>query len=105
MKNVLIILVVLLVGLGVIFGVSYFGLFQYKFFAPKYEKARREVFENTQSYVEGKRQEIIKYKLEYDLADTEQDKNALKYTILQTTANLDLDLLEDDLKDFVLELR
>jgi len=94
---------IILSGLA-IFGLQMAGLVNYSFFAPKYENVRREVFENTQSYVEGKRQEVVKYKLEYELAETDKEKMAIKYTILQTTANLDLNLLPVQLQSFVLSL-
>lgn len=105
MKTFLIGIALVLLGLSTVFGLQYFGLVNYKFFAPKYENVRRNVYENTQSYVEGKRQEVLKYKLEYDLAKTEEEKTALKYIIVNTTVNLDLELLPPDLKYFVLSLR
>lgn len=79
-------------------------LASFKFFAPKYENARREVFENTQSYVEGKRQEVSKYRLEYLRAKDPAEKNAIRMTILQSTANLDLSKLPPDLEMFVRQL-
>ena len=63
--------------------------FMYKFWAPKYENVRREVFENTQSYVEGKRQDLVKYRLEYLRAKTDEDRSAIKFTIVQEFANFD----------------
>ena len=38
---------------------------KYSFFAPRQENVRRNVFENTQSYVKGKQQELEKLRLEY----------------------------------------
>ena len=105
MKKTLTILIVIILASAGLFSLQYLGLLNYKFFEPKYENARRQVFENTQSYVEGKRQEILKYKLEYSRAKTKEEKEAIRYTILQTTANLDLNLLSPDLRYFVLDLR
>jgi hypothetical protein len=80
--------------------------FMYKFFAPKYEDARREVFENTQSYVEGKRQDLVKYRLEYMRAKTDEEKSALKYTIVQEFANFDETKLPDgELRSFLYQMK
>ncbi len=105
MEKIITFLTITILILAGLFGLEYLGLFNYKFFEPKYENVRRQVFENTQSYVEGKRQEIIKYKLEYERAKTKQEKEAIRYTILETTANLNLNLLSPDLKYFILKLR
>lgn len=105
MKATLIVLFSIIGVLAIGFSLQMFGLVNYKFFAPKYENVRREVYENTQSYVEGKRQEVVKYKLEYELADDNIEKEAIRRMILQTTANLDLSLLPVDLENFVLSLR
>ena len=51
-------------------GVIDLGMF--KFFAPKYENVRREVFENTKSYTHGKIQDLAKYKDEYDKAEYDE---------------------------------
>jgi hypothetical protein len=42
------------------------GLGFTKFFEPKRENIRREIFENTKSYVHGKIQDLSKYKQQYD---------------------------------------
>ena len=80
--------------------------FMYKFFAPKYENVRREVFENTQSYVESKRQDLVKYRLEYMRAKTDEEKAALKFTIVQEFANFDeTKLLSPELRDFLRQMK
>lgn len=81
------------------------SFFLYRFFAPKYENVRREVFENTQSYVEGSRQELLKYKLEYDRAKTQDDKIALKFIIIQRFANFDENKLAPELRSFLHQMK
>jgi len=87
------------------FGMGMFNFQSYKFFAPKYENVRREVFENTQSYVEGKRQEALKYYKEYNSTTDEQEKKALEMVIVQSFANFDTTLLEPKLENFITELK
>lgn len=59
------------------------GLINYKFFAPKFENARREVFENTRSYNQAKIQELSKYKAEYERANKEDKAVTIKKQILK----------------------
>lgn len=77
---------------SLIFGLQYLGIMNFKFFAPKYENARREVYENTQSYVEAKRQAITKYYNEWRKGD-QADKDALRSIVLQDFANFNLEYL------------
>lgn len=81
------------------------NFFMYKYFAPKYEDARREVFENTQSYVEGKKQDLIKYRLEYMKSKDPVEKSAIKMTIVQAFANFDENKLDGELKDFLHKMK
>ncbi len=45
------------------------GLGLLKVFGPARENIKREIFENTQSYVQGKTQQLAKYKHEWDAAN------------------------------------
>ena len=76
------------------------GLFTTKTFGVASQNARREVFEQSQSYVEGKRQDLIRWKLQYETADS-LGKKALKYTILTSMANVDKSKFEPSLRSFI----
>lgn len=91
---------VLVIG-AVLFWLQFAWLVNYKFFAPKYEDARRDVFENTQSYIQGKRQELNKYRLEYMRAKDPLDKEAIKMMILHSMANIDKDKLDYEERAFL----
>ena len=78
--------------------------FLYKFWAPKYEGVRREVFENTKSYNQGMIQEIRNYQIEYVKATKEQ-KGALASVILHQVADYPEDKMPLDVKDFIQSLR
>lgn len=88
MKRGLYALLGLIGVLALVFGLNYFGLVNFRFFAPKYENARREVYENTQSYVEGKRQSITKYYDEWRKSDADE-KSAIRTIVLQEFASFD----------------
>ena len=94
----------LIAVLGLLFILNYTGLITYQFFAPKYENVRRKTFENTKSYVEGKRQEITKYRLEYIREKDPAAKEAIKETILKSFANFDINKLEPDQQTFYYSL-
>ena len=94
----------IVIALIVIVGLSFAGLYYYKFFAPKYEGARREVFEQTRSYNQAKLQELAKYRLEYLKAD-ESNKVAIASTIRHRFADYDAKRLPYELSGFLKEIR
>ena len=65
-----------ILALVLIIGLTFGVLYHYKFFAPKFENARREVFENTRSFNQAKMQELSKYRLEYLKAEERIEKDA-----------------------------
>lgn len=76
-----------------IFGVRYWGV--------RKEDARREVFEQTQSYVEGKRQELVKLHHEWGKASKE-DKPAIEATIRHSFSNFDPEKIQQqELRNFL----
>lgn len=91
-KTILIVIASTILFIGVLFGLQYLGLANYKFFAPKYQNAQREVFENTQSFTEGKRQDLIKYYHEW-LNSDKDGKSALKELVIDDFANYDINKL------------
>ena len=72
-----------------VFGVSYFGLVNYKFFGPKFESARRVVFEQSKSYVYGAVQDLAKYHHEWLTARDDISRKAIESLVRQRFANLD----------------
>ena len=105
-KITLLIVGVIIALLGLIMLLGGFDIFYTKTIGSAKENARREVFEQTQSYVEGKRQEATKYRLEYLQAKDSADKTAIKMTIVQSFANFDVSKLEDPiLEDFVNDMK
>jgi len=95
----------IIVLIALAFGMGLLNLQSYKFFAPKYENVRREVFENTQSYVEGKRQEALKYYKEYNSTTDEQERKAIEMVVVQSFANFDDSLLAPEIYNFVKEMK
>lgn len=78
----------LIVLLALIIGLQYLDLVNFSFFAPKYQNVQRNVFENTQSYTEGKRQDLVKYYHEWLTAD-KTGREGLKSIVLDDFSNCD----------------
>jgi hypothetical protein len=83
------------------FGFGYIGVFKTKTVGKAQKDAERKVFEQTQSYVEGKRQEALKLYKEYLLASDQDSKDALKLVVSHSFANFDENLLSDELQIFI----
>lgn len=75
---------------ALLFIINEFNIFGIKFWGVRAQDARREVFENTQSYVEGKKQDLIKYHHEWMKAGPE-DKLSIETTIRQQFSQFDED--------------
>lgn len=91
-------MVVLFVGLSFVFGYS--DVLYTRTVGKEKQNAQREVFEETQSYVEGKRQEAAKYYREYMRSD-EEDRAILRVVVANSFANFDETKLSSELESFV----
>ena len=92
-------LVVLMMGLSLAFG--WFGVGYTKTVGKAQQNVERTVFEETQSYVEGKRQEVTKLRFEYLKSKDRDEKEAIKATLRSSLANFDKSKLDYDLKAFL----
>lgn len=100
--------VAILVGIiAVLFVLQLVGLGFFKFFEPKRENIRREVFENTKSYTHGVIQDLGKYYQEYyEPETTEEEKQTIKSVILIRFAEFDENKIENyKLQQFFIQMR
>jgi len=95
--------IVLLLALSL--GLGWFDVFAIKTVDKAKQNAKREVFEQSQSYVEGKRQEALKLYQEYHLCKDEDSKKALKYVISQKFANVDESIFTGELRIFIHKMK
>ena len=93
-----------LLALAVIFTLGFIftgeDLVTYMFFAPKYANVQREVFTNTQSFVQGKAEYLGKLKYQYLMADGPQ-KQALRSLIMDEARSVDMQKMPPDIQGFV----
>lgn len=79
-------------------------LLLYRYFAPKTEAVRREVFEQSKAYRQGLAQELQNMQFQYEQASPEH-KAVLRSVILRRVADVPNDVLTSDLQAFVSSLR
>ena len=77
--------------------------FLYRYFAPKEEAVRRQVFEQSKAYNQGMVQELQNMQFQYVRATKEQ-RASLRSIILHRVADYDRDKLPDDLRSFISSL-
>jgi len=93
-----IVLFVFLMGLG--------SLGYYKFFAPKFQNVEREIFEETQSFVHGKIQDLAKYYDEYNQISAIEDKETIRQLIIMRFAEFDeTKIRSTQLRNFLTSMR
>ncbi len=99
-------IVIIVLLLSAAFGLEWAGIKWYGFFGPKKEAVRREVFKQTRSYNEGKEQELIKYRLDYLRAQSEDEKKAIASTIRHSFADYDENLIDSpELQSFLRKMK
>lgn len=102
---ILITIISIFLFIALYFGLGYLGIINTRTIGKAQQNARREVFEQTQSYVEGKRQELIKLYHEWNNANTE-DKLAIEVTIRLSFANFDETKIEQpELNEFLTRIK
>ena len=93
-----------ILGIGAGFLVHGTDFILYKTFAPRFENVRREVFENTKSYNQGMVMQVRNYKMSFETASPEH-REALRQSIVHSTADYDVDKLPADLRVWIAQLR
>lgn len=84
----------IVLGIALIIGLGFGGLWYKGYFGPKYQEIDREIWEQTTSRIHGSTQEIGKRYLEYQKAD-EDEKVAICSYLRTSYPNLDSDNIDD----------
>lgn len=78
----------------------------YKVFAPMQKNIERDVFEESQSFVHGKIQDLAKYFEEYNQKDDLTEKEAIRQIIIMQFTQFDSDKVKNDkLRQFLVNMR
>ena len=98
----------LIVVLCIVYGLGFLStggdLAIYRFWVPKQENARRQVFENTQSYVQGKVEYLGRLRQQWMDAD-EGHKASIRMLVITEASTVDNDKLPIDLQGFVASMK
>ena len=101
-QKITVVIIVLLIP----FLIGLYSLGMFKFFAPKMENVRRNVFEQTQSYTHGKIQDLAKYYDEYNKTDVLGEKEAVRQLIILRFAEFDeTKIRPQKLRNFLTNMR
>lgn len=109
MKEIVAWLLALVIGSAIIIGLLFaFGVVGNKFNATVGRQAlnvERENFEHSKPFVEGKIQDLAKYKREYERAADPAEKKQIRAYVLDEFANFDKSMIENrDLRNFLDDL-
>jgi len=87
------------------FVLQFAGIEWFRYFETRKEDARREVFEETKSYVHASIQALAKYKREWDKGD-QADRQSIEVLIQSEFAAFDADDIKvDKLRQFLIKVR
>ena len=86
--------------LGGIFGLSYFGYWQYGFFAPRYEAVRRNQMLQSRAYSEGETHNLYRLKIQYEEAPSPEAKQTIVLAARHECEAMDRSRLPADLSAF-----
>lgn len=89
------------------FGLNWLGVFQTSYFVVKHENARREVFEQSQSYYQGKKQELVRLRHQWINEPDEKTKLAIQSTVRFNFSEFDEKRISDmpELYDFLVKCK
>ena len=104
-KAVGLVVLVLVVGVGMTWVAQGNEFFLYKFFAPRTESVRRQVFEQTKSYKQGMTQELQNMQFEWAKQADPNAKAAMASIILHRAADFDPNIMTPCLRSFIEQLK
>jgi hypothetical protein len=91
-----------LVLLGLLlFAATGFNLGMLRFWGPQFQDARRDIFEHSQSYVQGKVSHLSRLRAAYEAADAGPAKESFRRQLLTEASTIDLGLLPAELQAFL----
>lgn len=86
---------------AVIFGLNMVGFISYSFWAPKYEGVRRDVMIQSRAYSEATLREMYRFKLQYEQAQGEAERNTIRQFALHEAQSSDISRLPQDLQTWL----
>ena len=91
-------------GITLIGGLIYFGPDIKDHFGKRYADADREIFEKSKPFIHGSVENLARLKMQYELAENENHKKAIKNMVITQTATLDKSQLPSELQLWIQSL-
>lgn len=91
--------------LGMMGALIYFGPEIHQHFGKRYADADREIHQKSKSFVQGAIEHVQRLKLDYDSADNEQHRKAIRELVLVQAATIDLNQFPPHLQSWIEQLR
>lgn len=99
-------LVLILLTLGLMFGMGFIELKYLEIFGIRKENIKRNIYEETKSYSHGKTQDLSNYFLQYQKATLEEEKETIKSVIEMQFADFPINKIRNNqLKQFLINIR
>jgi hypothetical protein len=91
--------------LALVFGLGYYGLQSYGFFAPRYTAIDNKVFHESQQYTDGKQGDLEQYEEDYNATGaTQKQKDMIRSMVRHDFAAYN-GPLTPELQDFLTQMR
>ena len=90
-----------ILGVLVFLALIYFGPEIRQHFGTRYASADREIFENSKPFVHGSIENLNRLRMQYQMAESDNHRNAIKTMVVSQTATLDKNRLPEDLKNWI----
>ena len=100
---IILFLIVGCVALAFVFEVG--GLKWKEYFGPKHADVERKTFEKTRTFNEGKKQELLRLRLQWVRAEDEVEREALESTIRHMFADYNEEELDPELRRFLWNIK
>lgn len=93
-------------AIAALFALGVLGLGWDRFFRPRQENIRREVYEQTKSYVHGATTDLAMYFDQYSRATTDDDREAIRQVVIMRFSSLDATKVDNaGLRKFLTNMR
>ena len=104
-KGILAFFAVILLLCGLAYGFGLFNIFYTNHIGVPTENANRNVMKQSQSWIDGKAQDVAKYRLEYIREKDPVAKEAIRQTVILSTSDVDVTLLPIDIQEFIRDMK
>ena len=90
------IIIVIIISIAIGFGSGYIQALYNRTAGVEIESSKREIYKENKSHVEGMIKDLSNYKMQYEKAESEKEKNAIKSRIVNDFANFETSKIDNE---------